>query len=338
MKKKVCFFSSEGIEQIYKQQYSIQDIQILQELGFEVIVSSKLKEIPHSVDLYFGWWATGSILPLLVAKFLRKPIIIIAGGNETLIYKDSMTKTPAGYLAAPWYKKLAARLSIKFADEIVVVSKFMEKGIKEITNRKVKMIHNSVNTQLFKPKKDVREFITIIAHKSNDHWRLKRIPEFLKAVSIVIKDYPDQRFLVLGGKLGKDDLLYELCKELHILKNVTFMDLIPNIEVPRYINRSLCYVQISDTETFGVAVAEALSCNIPVIVSKNGALPEIVRDYGLYVDHNDPKSIASGIIKVIRNYEFSSYESFESREWIKENFSYEKRKKEISKLISTYIK
>ncbi|MDA9112776.1 glycosyltransferase [Gammaproteobacteria bacterium] len=333
MKKKVCFFSSEGKEQILQQQYSIQDIRILEEMGFEVIICSKFRDIPFSADLYFGWWAAGSILPLIIAKFVRKPIIVIAGGNETMHYRDSLTNIASGYLATPWYKKLAARLTLEFANEVVVVSKFMEKGIKKITNRPVKVIYNSVDLNTFRPKPESDEYITTISYMQGGHWRIKRIPEFLKAAAIVKKHFPNQKFLILGGQPEPGGLISNLSEELDLNKNIIFLDRMSNKKVATYMNNSLCYVQISDTETFGVAVAEAMSCNIPVIVSRRGALPEIVKNLGKYVDHNDPKSIAAAMLDVIRTKELDNKNLNNSRNWIKNNFSYNKRKTHLSELI-----
>lgn len=337
MKKKVCFFSSEGKEQIQNQQYSIQDIRILEEMGFEVIICSKLRDIPFAADLYFGWWATGSILPLIVAKLSRKPIIVVAGGNETMHYRDSLTNVASGFLAAPWYKKCAAKLTLEFADEIVVVSQFMKKGIKKITNRSVQVIYNSVDTNVFQPKLESSAYITTIAHMAGSHWKLKRVPEFLKAAAIVKKHYPKQKFLILGGKPESKGLIIKLVKKLNLIENITFLDLISNDKVVSYLNNSLCYVQISDTETFGVAVAEAMSCNIPVIVSRRGALPEIASNFGMYVDHNDPESIATAMIDIIKTKELDKKIPSESRKWVIDNFSYNKRKKRLSKLILKVI-
>lgn len=316
-----------------KQQYSIQDIRILEEMDFEVIICSKLIDIPFSADLYFGWWVTGSIMPLVIAKLVRKPIIVIAGGNETMHYRDSVTNIAAGYLVTPWYKKFAARLTLKFANEIIVVSKFMEKGIKKITNRSVKVIYNSVDTNIFEPKPESSQYITSIAHMSGNQWKLKRIPEFLKAASIIKKHFPEQKFLILGGKPEPRGVISNLVIKLDLTENITFLDLVPNNMVAKWMNNSLCYVQLSDTETFGVAVAEAMSCNIPVIVSRRGALPEIASNFGIYVDHNDPENIAAAMLDLIKAKELNNKTLNESRKWIIDNFSYNKRKTQLSKLI-----
>ena len=122
MIKRVCFFSNECLEQLQKEQYSIQDITILNELGYNVIIATSFREIPLGCDLYFSWWASGSILPLVKARLSSKPIIVVAGGNEAMFYQDSVSKDSLGYLATPWYKKLATRLCLCFADKVLAVS------------------------------------------------------------------------------------------------------------------------------------------------------------------------------------------------------------------------
>lgn len=67
-----------------RQQYSLQDINILKDLNFNVKIASNFFDIPWRSDVYFSWWASGSILPLIVAKLSRKPIIVVAGGNEVM--------------------------------------------------------------------------------------------------------------------------------------------------------------------------------------------------------------------------------------------------------------
>ncbi len=46
---------------------------------------------------------------------------------------------------------------------------------------------------------------------------------------------------------------------------------------------------------------EAMSCGVPVIVSKTSSLPEVVGDSGIYVDPYDVFSIADALIKVLNS-------------------------------------
>ena len=95
------------------------------------------------------------------------------------------------------------------------------------------------------------------------------------------------------------------------------------------------YVQISDTETFGQAVAEAMSCEIPVIISGRGFLPQLVNDDQLVVDHNSPSSLANKIIKLLSLSDNElSLIGQKLRKRIINKFSYDIRKKKISNIIT----
>lgn len=334
--KTVCFFSSEGEEQIMKQQYSLQDISILKSLGYRVVICSRLKDIPFGCDLYFGWWAAGSVLPLLVAKLSRKPIIVIAGGNETLHYQDSISGVRAGYPTSPWYKKLAIQITLTFADSVLVVSEFMHKGIKKVTKRATRVVHLSVDTDTFKPDIKKREYVTTLS-AFPENFVIKRFAVFVEAAAIVKRNFPSQKFLLIGTEPPKGSNILRLINELGLSENMLFSGHVKNNKVPELLNSSRCFVYISDTETFGVAAVEAMSCNVPVVVSKQGALEEVVGKFGFYVDHNDPRSVADAIIKVLNDFNDESYARLDSRAFVKEHFSYEKRKQIISSVILKLI-
>lgn len=335
MTKTVCFFSTEGEEQIMRQQYSLLDVRILESLGYRVIICSRLKDIPFRCDLYFGWWAAGSILPLIVAKLSRRPLIVICGGNETMYYEDSVTAKKRGYLVAPWYKKLAVKITLRFADSVLVVSKFMQNGVKSISNRATNVVYLSVCTASFAPNTNAKEYITTMSAYP-ENLILKRFPEFLRAAAIVKREFPLQKFLLIGKKPQHGSEIFNLINELNLSENLIFAGHLPNKKIPKLLNMSHCFVQISDTETFGLAVAEAMSCNVQVIISNRGALPEVAGHHGLYVDHNDPESIAAAMLQVLRASDAGS--ELDSRTWVKNKFSFEKRKNHIENTIASVLR
>jgi glycosyltransferase involved in cell wall biosynthesis len=336
--KKACFFSTSSKEQIKKEQYSLLDIRILNDLGYDVTIASKLSEIPWNCDLYFSWWASGSIFPFLVSFFARKPIIVIAGGNEAMFYRDSISQRPKGYLSTPWYKKIATKITLKFSSRILIVSEFMRTDVMKLGARNPKLIYNSVNTEKFAPADLERTEITTVIKLDRDVMELKRGYLLLQAIPKVVEKYPEQIFTFIGGKGNAFDECNAICNELGVFKNVQFINNIPNEEVVKWMQRSKLYIQISDTETFGVAIAEAMSCETPVVVSKRGAIPEVVGDLGIYVDHNNPADIASGIITILEmKNEDRKNLGKNLRKRIVENYSYERRKNEIEKVIDSVI-
>lgn len=335
--KKVCFFSSEGIESIKKQQYSLQDIRILTELGFKVEIASSFNQIPWDSDFYFSWWGTGSFFPLIKAKLSNRPIIVIIGGNEAMLYRDSITGKAQGYLAYSFLKQLITRLTMRFADCIIVVSKFMLDNVKELSGRSPLVIPNSVDSFLFKPSiENLRKYVTSVFNLDEMPYELKRGDIFLKAISEVVKLYPTLIFVIIGRHGNHYSKAIEFAKKLCIQDNVKFVGAVDNNEMVTWFQQSILYVQISDTETFGLSVAEAMSCSTPVVVSNRGALPELVGDLGIYVDNNNFLEVAAGIISVLKkplNERIDLGNNLRKR--IMDSYDYTKRKVAITNVLST---
>ncbi len=332
--KTACFFAHENRVHLQKEQYSIQDIRILHDLGYDVTVATSFSEIPWGCDLYLSWWASGSVLPLIKARLSRKPIIIVAGGNDSMFYRDSVSGIPQGYLATPWYKKLAARVSLRFGTVVLVVSGFMVEDVKSLGASEPIVVPNSVNTNAFRPSVEHRPHVTTIFKLDDRVVCLKRGEVFLRSVPLVLRSYPDQTFVVIGEKGNAYQRLHTLASDLGIRGSVDFIGSIENADVAKWLQRSKIYVQISDTETFGVAIAEAMSCATPVVVSRRGAIPELVASHGVFVDQNDPHSVAAGVVGLLAKTDQQRQAiGQQARTRIVEHFSYEKRRAAIERII-----
>lgn len=333
--KTACFFSHEDRAQLQKEQYSVQDIRILSDLGFKVTIATTFNEIPWNCDLYFSWWTSGSVLPLIKARLLRKPIMVVAGGNDSMFYRDSLSGVPRGYLAAPWYKKLATRLSLRFATATIVVSRHMVDDAKRLGAREPVVVPNSIDTRAFRPSEEQKQYVTTIFNLYPGVVELKRGEIFLRSIPFVLESYPDQTFVVIGEKGQEYQRLQVLCSRLEIADRVRFIGSIHNLEVATWLQRSRVHVQISDTETFGVALAEAMSTGTPVVVSRRGAIPDLVGDHGVFVDHNSPQSVAAGIVSLLAKTDEERRTLGEAlRSRIVEHFSYEKRREAIQRIIA----
>jgi glycosyltransferase involved in cell wall biosynthesis len=336
--KTVCFFSTVPSEKLQFENYSLQDIRILEELGFKVEVVNTFSSIPLNCDLYFSWWASGSILPLIKALLSLKPIIIVAGGNEAMLYRDSVSGKPVGYLNSPIWKKLATRFSLRFSTKVLVVSNFMLHDVRWLGARNPLVVHNCVNTEVFSPRTERGTYITSIFRLDRDTVTLKRGEIFIRAIAVVLKMYPSQQFLIIGRKGNDFERIQKLILELNIDKNIKFVDEVANSEVISWIQHSALYVQISDTETFGLAIAEAMSCEVPVLVSHRGAIPEVVGEAGIYVDHNLVDSVANGLLY------FLSMDTLQVdkigrilRARILSHYSYTKRKAQLFELFKSVL-
>ena len=294
---KVCFFSREGVNHISKQQYSLQDIRILNEYGFDVVIASDFWDIPWNCDLYFSWWASGSFLPLIVAKLCSKPIFVVAGGNEVIDHIDSLYGFKAGYGSSNVLKRLAVITTLKTATQLFVVSTHMVGHVLRISAREPIVLYNSVDTERFIPQKLLRTYITSVINFDEISYLNKRGLLLMEAFVRVSPLYADIGLLLIGKSSHYLTYLKKYAETLGIKDKVKFVSDLNNIDLPEYLNTSKLYVQLSDTETFGMALVEAMSLEIPVVCSKKGAFLEVTGGLGIYCDNNDIDSITSAIFE-----------------------------------------
>ncbi len=102
--------------------------------------------------------------------------------------------------------------------------------------------------------------------------------------------------LVIAGKKG---WLYEEILNAPdtygVRDRVTFLEYVPDNELPDLYRNAECFVLPSLYEGFGLPVLEAMAHGTPVVVSRSSSLPEIAGDAGIYVDPDHADSIAGGI-------------------------------------------
>jgi glycosyltransferase involved in cell wall biosynthesis len=107
---------------------------------------------------------------------------------------------------------------------------------------------------------------------------------------------------------------------------VRFHDLVPNDELPSYYRRSDLLVLPSLYETFGIPAVEAMSCAIPVVATRVGGIPEVVKDgeTGVLVDSGDSTALAETIATLLRDPERRAKMGAAGRADVLERFSYDR--------------
>lgn len=113
---------------------------------------------------------------------------------------------------------------------------------------------------------------------------------------------PNARLLLVGGGPQRAQL-HALAVELGIDPWVSWAGAVPHAQVPHWLGQMHVYVAASrlDSESFGVAVVEAMACGLPVVVSDAGGLPEVVgaEPCGLIVPRDDPAALAQALRRLL---------------------------------------
>src|SRR6185369_16440399 len=99
---------------------------------------------------------------------------------------------------------------------------------------------------------------------------------FLRAAQRVLTIDPDVRFIVAGKGDLLDDLK-ELAEELGIHKKVAFAGFMKKERLAKAFATADVYVMPSLSEPFGIAPLEALAHDVPVIVSRQCGVAEVLR-------------------------------------------------------------
>lgn len=175
------------------------------------------------------------------------------------------------------------------ADKIAVVYLGIESDFKKIENyAKIKELKDRYN--ITKP------FIFFISAWRNH----KNFEGLIKAFELLKEQGNFDYQLVLGGQ---EDPHYQNIKKTIIqseYKNdIITPGFISDKELPLFYNAAEIFVIPSFYEGFGLIGLEALACDLPVIASNQGSLPEILGKAALYFDPHNVKEIAQTIKRVL---------------------------------------
>ncbi|MFH0924128.1 MAG: glycosyltransferase family 1 protein [bacterium] len=134
----------------------------------------------------------------------------------------------------------------------------------------------------------------------------KNIGNLLLAYSFLDKAIRKEWKLFILGKGYRNNYhmeLEQMVKNMGLLENVVFLSNIDDSRLNFFYNAAGIFVYPSLFEGFGLPVLEAMSCKLPVIVSKTTSLPEIVNDAGMYVDPTKFEDIFRALAILIRDKE-----------------------------------
>ena len=129
---------------------------------------------------------------------------------------------------------------------------------------------------------------------------MQKGPEyFIAAARKVIEKVQNVKFVVAGSG-DMIERINRMAKEYGIAHKVVFTGFLRGSDVERVFRMADVYVMPSVSEPFGIAPLEAIRHDVPVIISRNSGVAEVVK-HALKVDFWDTDDIANKIIAVLRH-------------------------------------
>ncbi len=171
------------------------------------------------------------------------------------------------------------KFSIEQSDGVTSVSRFLKE--KTLTNynieKEIEVIPNFVDTTKYK-RTQADEVLKhyapngekILAHTSNFR-PVKRVQDVILIFAEVLKKVKSKLLLIGDGPERSQCEL--LCRELGIQEHVKFLG--KQIEIVSILSAADLFLMPSQSESFGLSALEAMACEVPVISTSVGGLPEL---------------------------------------------------------------
>jgi glycogen synthase len=129
---------------------------------------------------------------------------------------------------------------------------------------------------------------------------LQKGPEyFIRAAKRVLEVMDDVKFVVAGSG-DQAAMMIEMAAQLGIGHKVLFTGFLRGKDIARVFALADLYVMPSVSEPFGIAPLEAISHNVPVLISKSSGVSEVLM-HALKVDFWDIEDMANKIVAVLRH-------------------------------------
>lgn len=187
------------------------------------------------------------------------------------------------------------------ADEIIAVSHFTKDRIVSrygIDPGKITVVHNAVvkGKKDFPPRKDDGRKIILFLGRIT----FQKGPDyFVEAAARVLEFCPDVVF-VMAGAGDMRPRMVERAAELGIGRSFHFAGFLSGTDIEHIYAMSDIYVMPSVSEPFGISPLEAMLYDVPVIISKQSGVSEILH-HALKVDFWDVQELAGKIISVLQH-------------------------------------
>ncbi len=125
-------------------------------------------------------------------------------------------------------------------------------------------------------------------------------PEYFIAAAKRILEYMDDVKFVVAGNGDQAARMIEMAASLGVGHKVLFTGFLRGADIARVFSLADVYVMPSVSEPFGIAPLEAISHDVPVIISKTSGVSEVLT-HALKVDFWDVDDIANKVIAVLRH-------------------------------------
>lgn len=201
---------------------------------------------------------------LLGALTFFKPLVVSVWGSDVIAFPRNKLK------------RCLMKFVFRRSSRISVTSVFLEQEVKKYTRKKTEVIPFGIDMREFYPRS--RKNTYMFTFGFTKHLEPVYNPDkVLDAANVLASKYPHRQLKLIF--IGEGSLRQQLQQRSQFHSpnlDIEFTGRIGHHFVPDYLNQMDVLVNVSQYESFGVSVAEAMACGVPVIVSDHPGFNDLV--------------------------------------------------------------
>jgi N-acetyl-alpha-D-glucosaminyl L-malate synthase BshA len=288
-------------ENLFYHEVTINSYPLFEYQPYEIALAGKMVDVARfeKLDLMHVHYAIPHASAAYMAKQILKttgqdiPVITTLHGTDiTLIGKDPTLEPVVTF-------------SINESDGITAVSENLKKDTLDHfrISKDIKVIPNFIDLSRFRkhPKDHFKRAICpnnekLIVHTSNFR-KVKRVEDVIMVYYKIRESIPSKLLLVGDGpeRIKAENL----CRDLGTFDDIRFLGKLDQIE--EVLSVADLFLMPSEKESFGLAALEAMACEVPVISTNVGGLPELAIDgqTGFMCNVGDIEGMAGKALQIL---------------------------------------
>ena len=262
-------------------------------------LATKMVEITrhHGLDVMHVHYAVPNAVSAILARSILHPrplpvVTTLHGTDITLVGNDpSFVET--------------TRWSIAQSDAVTTVSEALRTSTREIfaLDRPIEVVHNFIDPRRYErlatspgARRWAKPGERVLVHISNFR-PVKRVDDVVEVFHRLRGRFPVRLLMVGDGP--ERARVEQRCRQCGTCGDITFIGNLPLVE--EVLIGADLFLLPSESESFGLAALEALSCKVPVIATRTGGLPEVVAhgECGLLYPVGDVDAMAAGAAELL---------------------------------------
>lgn len=259
-----------------------------------------------------------------------KRLIVSTWGKDVIPDEDTLEGGKYDYWRS-YVLNRATRITATSAFLAEATRRFLADGSREIT-----VIPFGVDIDFFSRKSPRPNHPKPLRISFIKHLKKKYGPHVLLRAFAKLKPDPSMLKLVMAGEGEMEHELKGMAKELGIEECVEFTGRLNREGVRDLLEESDIFVQPSvyQSESFGVAAVEAQAFEVPVVASRVGGVPEVVRDGegGFLVEPDDIEELADAVNKLVNDPSLRKRMGETGRKWVEGNYDWRVNAKQMEEV------